>query len=202
MKVYLYYIAPNRSLRRFRPKRNWLSETWPQVSVASLALACFATAQTLEGSGFIASFVGGLVFGGVAKAYKEDLLKVSEATGDTLSLITWVAFGAISIGSAIDQLTWQIVLYAILSLTLVRIAPVFLCLSGTVLDAGSKLFVGWFGPRGLASIVFAVIVLNEKLPGSETLAITAVCTIFLSVLAHGLTATPWARLYGQRMQSS
>ena len=189
-------------LVKFCSKRNWFSGTWPQVTVAGLALACFSTSQALGGSGFIASFVGGLVFGGIAKAYKEDLLRASETTGDTLSLITWVAFGSVIVGSTIGHLTWQIVLYAILSLTLVRILPVFLCVSGMALDAWTKLFVGWFGPRGLASIVFAVIVLDAKLAAGETLTATVVCTIVLSILAHGLTANPLAKLYGQQMQKS
>ena len=189
-------------LGKFFSNRNWLSETWLQVSVVALAIACFATAQSLGGSGFIASFVGGLVFGGTVTSYKEDLLQGSEATGDTMSLITWVVFGSAVVSLAIGQLTWQIVFYAILSLTLVRIVPVFLCLSGVPLDVESKLFVGWFGPRGLASIVFAVIVLDANLPNSEMLAITVVCTVILSVLAHGLTANPWARRYGQRMQQT
>ncbi len=190
-------------LGNFAIQRNWFSETWPQVSVQVLAIACFATAQSLGGSGFIASFVGGLVFGSAAdKTYKEGLLRISEATGDTVSLITWVAFGSAIVGLTISQLTWPILLYAILSLTLVRIVPVFLCLSGTALDVESKLFVGWFGPRGLASIVFAVIVLDENLPASNTMATTVACTVILSVLAHGLTAKPWARQYGQRMQRS
>ena len=189
-------------LGKFAIQRNWLSETWRQVSVPALALACFATAQSLGGSGFIASFVGGLFFGSAAKTYKEELLRVSEATGDTVSLITWVAFGSAVVGLAIGQLTWQIILYAILSLTVVRIVPVFLCLSGMALDVGSKLFVGWFGPRGLASIVFTVIVLDENLSASKTLAITVACTVILSILSHGLTANPLARLYGQLMQRS
>ena len=189
-------------LRKFFSNRNWLSETWLQVSVVALAIACFATAQSLGGSGFIASFVGGLVFGSAAKTDKEDLLRASEATGDTMSLITWVAFGSAVVGLAIGQATWQTILYAILSLTLVRIIPVFLSLSGMALNLESQLFVGWFGPRGLASIVFAVIVLNENLPGSNTLAITVAWTVILSVLAHGLTANPLARIYGQLMQRS
>lgn len=189
-------------LGKFCSNRNWLSETWLPVSVPALAIACFASAQSLGGSGFIASFVGGLIFGSVAKSYKEDLLGAAEVTGNAVSVITWVAFGSTIVGLAIGQLTWQIVLYAILSLTLVRMVPVFLCLSGIPVDVESKLFVGWFGPRGLASIVFAAIVLNENLPGKETLAITVACTVILSVVAHGLTANPWAKGYGQRMQRS
>ena len=189
-------------LGKFAIKGNWISETWRQVSVPSLAIACFATAQSLGGSGFIASFVGGLVFGVLAKRHKEDLLRISEATGDTISLVTWVAFGSAVVGLTISKLTWPILLYAILSLTLIRIVPIVLCLSGIGLDLESKLFVGWFGPRGLASIVFAVIVLGEKLPNSETLVITVTCTVLLSILAHGLTANPWVKRYSQRLQRS
>ncbi len=189
-------------LGKFAIEQNWLSETWRQVSVPALAIACFATAQSLGGSGFIASFVGGLIFGRAAKTYKEELLRISEGTGDTMSLITWVTFGSAVVGLTIGKLTWPIILYAFLSLTLVRIVPVVLCLSGIALDLEGKLFAGWFGPRGLASIVFAVIVLGEKLPSSKTMFITVACTVILSVLAHGLTANPWAKRYGQRSRQS
>ena len=191
-------------LAKFCFHHNWLSETWKEASVVALAVACFATAQTLGGSGFIASFIGGMFFGNAikTKSYKEEILLGSEATCDTLSLLTWVAFGSVVVSFAIGQLTWGIILYAILSLTLVRIVPVFLSLSGMPLDLESKLFVGWFGPRGLASIVFAVIVLDENLPGSNMLATTVACTVVLSVLAHGITANPWAKRYGQRIQEN
>ena len=189
-------------LGRFCLERNWISPTWKDVSVVTLAIACFATAQSLGGSGFIASFVGGLVFGGTTRTEKEELLQGSEATGDTVSLITWVVFGSAVVSLAIGQITWSILLYAILSLTVIRILPVLFSLTGVSLDLESKLFVGWFGPRGLASIVFAVIVLDANLPNSEMLAITASCTVVLSVLAHGLTANPWAGRYGKRMQQN
>ncbi len=189
-------------LGRFCLERNWISPTWKDISVVTLAIACFATAQSLGGSGFIASFVGGLVFGGTTRTEKEELLQGSEATGDTVSLITWVVFGSAVVSLAIGQITWSILLYAILSLTVIRILPVLFSLTGVSLDLESKLFVGWFGPRGLASIVFAVIVLDANLPNSEMLAITASCTVVLSVLAHGLTANPWAGRYSQKKQQN
>lgn len=194
------FISPQ--LGKICLERNWISETWRQASVLAVATACFATAQSLGGSGFIASFVGGLFFGSAfkPKSYKEELLLGSEATCDTLSLITWVVFGSDVVSLALGQITWQIILYAILSLTLVRIVPVFLSLSGMPLDLETKLFVGWFGPRGLASIVFAVIVLDAELPSSSMLAATVACTVVLSALVHGLTANPWAKSYGQRME--
>jgi NhaP-type Na+/H+ or K+/H+ antiporter len=171
--------------------------------VPALAVACFAVAQWIGGSGFIACFVGGMLFGKiVAKHHKHTLLLAAEGTGDTLALITWVVFGAAVVGRSIDSLTWQVVLYAVLSLTVVRMVPVFLVLTGMKMRADEKLFMGWFGPRGLASIVFAVIVLKEHLPGGGTISMTVVCTIVLSIVAHGLSANPLVAALGARIRGS
>jgi NhaP-type Na+/H+ or K+/H+ antiporter len=172
--------------------RGWITDSWRQLIVVSLAVACFASAQSLGGSGFIAAFVGGLLFGGLAKhsEYKHPLLLAAEGTADTFALITWVVFGAIAVGYRFTDLSWQVVLYAVLSLTLIRMLPVFLSLLGMRLSIHEKLFIGWFGPRGLASIVFGVIVLHEHLPGGDTIIITVISTIVLSVVAHGLSANP------------
>lgn len=182
--------------------RGWITESWRQLPVIVLAVSCFAVAQVLGGSGFIAAFTGGLLFGAIAKEHKPKLLLAAEGTGDTLALLTWVVFGAAVIGHSIDQISWQVVLYSLLSLTLVRMLPVFLVLAGMNLRTDEKLFMGWFGPRGLASIVFAVIVLNEHLPGGETIALTAVCTIVLSVVLHGLSANPLVAALGARVTQS
>lgn len=182
--------------------RGWVTETWRQLPVPALAVACFAVAQWLGGSGFIAAFAGGLLFGGIQKRHKRELLLAAEGTGDTLALITWVVFGAAVVGQAVGSFSWEVVLYALLSLTLVRMLPVFLVLAGMNLQTSKKLFMGWFGPRGLASIVFAVIVLNEHLPGGGTIAMTAVCTIVLSVVAHGLSANPLVAALAARIKRS
>jgi NhaP-type Na+/H+ or K+/H+ antiporter len=190
-----------RMLRRCAD-RGWVTETWRQLPVPALAVTCFAVAQWLGGSGFIACFVGGMLFGGLEKQHKSRLLLAAEGTGDTLSLITWVVFGAVVIGQSIGSFSWQVVLYAFLSLTIVRMLPVFLVLAGMNLRSDEKLFMGWFGPRGLASIVFAVIVLGEHLPGGDTISMTVVCTVLLSVIGHGLSANPLVALLAARLKSS
>jgi len=185
-------------LLKFAKGQQWLTHTWIQIPVVALALGCFAVAQFLGGSGFIAAFSGGLLFGVLAKEHREEFLLAAEGTGDTLALITWVIFGSAVVGKAVGYFSWLDLLYAVLSLTIIRILPVFLVLSGTGMSTEGKLFVGWFGPRGLASIVFGVIVLNASLPNSGPIAVTVVCTIMLSILVHGVTANPWARAYGER----
>lgn len=174
-------------------KHDWLSETWMQITVFALAVASFAGAQSMGGSGFIAAFSGGLLFGKITKQHKKYLLRATEGTGDAFSLLTWAVFGSAIIGKAIEYLSWPIVLYSVLSLTLVRMLPVFISLAGTGERVKTKLFLGWFGPRGLASIVFALIVLNENLEGGKMLGAVVVCTVCLSIIAHGVTAIPMSK---------
>jgi NhaP-type Na+/H+ or K+/H+ antiporter len=186
-------------LLRYCAEREWITETWRQLPVSALAIACFAVAQSIGGSGFIAAFVGGILFGALAKKQKHKLLVATESNSDTLALITWVFFGATVIGHLSEYINWMAFLYALLSLTVIRMLPVFLSLAGLGMDAKSKLFIGWFGPRGLASIVFGIIVLNEALPGGETLTLVVVYTVVLSVIAHGLTANPLAGALGKAL---
>jgi NhaP-type Na+/H+ or K+/H+ antiporter len=185
-------------LLKFAKGKGWLTHTWIQLPVVALALGCFGVAQFLGGSGFIAAFSGGLLFGALAKQHREEFLLAAEGTGDTLALITWVIFGSAVVGQALGYFSWLDLVYAVLSLTLIRMLPVFLSLSGMGVSTEGKLFMGWFGPRGLASIVFGVIVVNAKLPNSGSIAMTVVCTIILSILAHGITANPWAKAFGER----
>lgn len=182
-------------LQRYSGKHQWQTPIWSQLTLPGLAILCFATAQTLGGSGFIAAFVGGLLASLLFTEQKHQMLKASEEFASLLSVITWVVFGALVIPWAWSSLTLNIWLYSVLSLTVIRILPVLICLVGTRFDFETRLFIGWFGPRGLASIVFAVMILAYPLQASRNLVATAVCTVLLSVLLHGLSANPWvARL--------
>ena len=180
-------------------QRNWMTASWSQLPVVTMALSCFSVAQWLGGSGFIASFIGGLLFGFIAKKHKHKLLLAAEGTGDTLALITWVVFGALVVGQSVESFSWYIILYSVLSLTVIRMVPVFIAFTGQKLRTDEKLFMGWFGPRGLASIVFALIVIQEQLPGGKTLAMTVACTVILSIVAHGLTANKFIALLVARI---
>jgi NhaP-type Na+/H+ or K+/H+ antiporter len=183
---------------RFAEGRGWISEHWVEIPIVALAAACFAAAQALGGSGFIACFVGGLLLSGLGARHKQELLRGAEHMGEALALLTWVIFGGIVVARMIDRITWSALLYAILSLTVIRMLPVFLCLIGTKTSVADKLFIGWFGPRGLATIVFAVLVLDEKLPGNDTVMLAAGWTVLLSVIAHGVTANPLVRRMATR----
>jgi NhaP-type Na+/H+ or K+/H+ antiporter len=117
-----------------------------------------------------------------------------------VSLLVWLAFGAVELVPALESLTWQIVLYAILSLTVVRMVPVLAALTGARLDWATNFLVAWFGPRGLASVVFALLALEELgRPAAGRAVAVITVTVVLSIVAHGATAEPLARRYANRL---
>jgi len=183
---------------RFAAAKGWISEHWEEIPIVALAAACFAAAQAIGGSGFIACFVGGLLLSGVRPAHKAELLRGAVSTGEALALLTLVAFGGGALAQIIPRLTWAALAYAVLSMTLIRMLPVVLCLAGTGMRLADKLFVAWFGPRGLATIVFGVIVVNEKLPGNDTIIAVAGGTVLLSVIGHGISANPLVKAIARR----
>lgn len=186
-------------MQRYSGKHHWQTPMWSQLTLPGLAVLCFATAQTLGGSGFIAAFVGGLLASYLFAEQKHDLLKASEEFASLLSIITWVVFGALVIPSVWSSFTVDVWLYALLSLTVIRIVPVLVSLTGTGFDFETRLFIGWFGPRGLASIVFAIMILDYPLQTGRTLVAVAACTVLLSVLLHGLSANPWVSRLANRI---
>jgi NhaP-type Na+/H+ or K+/H+ antiporter len=196
--VGLSFAAIGAAIIRWSWKQGWLTKIWLQMTVVALAIASFAVAQELHGSGYIAAFVGGMLFGFLAKEQTHDLVLAAEGTAESLAMVTWLLFGAAIVGQNMHLMTWEVVIYALLSLTLIRVLPIFVSLSGTGESVSSRLFLGWFGPRGLASIVFAIIVMEAELPGSRFLAIVVVATVFASLVAHGVTANPLAAWIGKK----
>jgi len=179
-----------------------VDELWLQVVPLAGAVLAYSLADGLGGSGFIAAFVAGMVFGGLRRRHGGEVGYLIEELGGVLNATTFVVFGAVMLGPALGATTWQIVLYAVLSLTLVRMVPVGISLLGTGARRPTVGFLGWFGPRGLASIVFAVILIEEGgLPHQGLIVTTVVITISLSVLAHGLTAAPLADRYATWFES-
>jgi NhaP-type Na+/H+ or K+/H+ antiporter len=181
----------------FAGGRRFVDATWLQVVPLAGALLGYGLAEAIGGSGFIAAFVGGMVFGGLRRRRGGDVSHLMEQSGAVLAAITFVVFGAILLGPALGDLTWQIALYAVLSLTIVRMVPVAIAMLGTSARRPTVAFLGWFGPRGAASIVFALLLLEEDnaLPNQGVILATVFVTVGLSVLAHGATAAPLATRY-------
>jgi NhaP-type Na+/H+ or K+/H+ antiporter len=179
-------------------RRGLIAAQWRQVIPAAGAVLAYGIANALGGSGFIAAFVAGMTFRLVLGKDPKDINDLTEQVGNVLNGVTFVLFGAILLGPALGELSWELALYAVLSLTVVRMLPVVIAMLGTRARAPTLGFLGWFGPRGLASIVFAVIVVEEsQLPHEHLIVIAIYLTVGLSVLAHGLTAAPLAGRYAR-----
>jgi sodium/hydrogen antiporter len=185
-------------LLRWARRRGWVAEEFAGISVLALALAAYAAAVTLEGNGFVAAFCGGLAFGATAGRRGPAELAFTEQTGSLVSLLVWLGFGAIAAPVVVDHTDWTTVGYAVLSLTVVRMVPVALALAGSGLDRDAVLFMGWFGPRGLASLLFALLTLEELGAAAEPAVAVIAVTVVLSVVAHGASAGPLAARYGRR----
>ncbi len=176
--------------------RRLVDPIWLQVVPVAGAALAYGLAVWMGGSGFIAAFVGGAVFGGLRGEVGGDVAFFLEESGGLLGAVTFILFGAVMLVPVLDDLSGAVVLYALLSLTLVRMVPVALAMLGSGARRPTVAFLGWFGPRGLASIVFAVILVEEaNLAHESVLLNTIFLTVALSVLLHGLTATPLAARY-------
>jgi len=182
-------------LLRLARGRRWTTSTSVAILVPILAFVSYFVALELDANGFVAAFVGGLVFGSTQRDAGE-IGEFGEELGELFGLLVWLIVGAVAV-NVLDDITWGMFGLALLALTVLRMIPVALALMGIGLSRTTVLFVGWFGPRGLASIVFGIIAI-DALPATEGQPVIALImlTVMLSVLLHGVTARPLARRYG------
>ena len=193
-------------LFRADQQRDSISEVSEQLGIVSLALLAYLGSVAIGGNGFIAAFVGGLTFGASTQGSLRRPTEFTETLGLFSSFFVWTVFGAIFVGPVLTtRLDATAITYAVLSLTIVRMVPVAISLVGTRLRFDTVALMGWFGPRGLASVVFtlvAVEAIHESDAAFDAIVEVATWTILFSVMAHGLTAGPISRAYGRRIQGA
>ncbi len=183
-------------------RAKWISHAFQDLSALGLSLLAFALAELIGGNGFIAAFAAGLTLGNTSRTICTCVYEFAEAEGQLLTLLIFMVFGAVMAPLVFEHLTWRVALYALVSLTVVRMAPVALSLLGAQLQPDTVLFLGWFGPRGIATILFSLLMLERSsLPGQETILVVAMTTVLLSIFAHGLTAYPGAKWYAARAEA-
>jgi NhaP-type Na+/H+ or K+/H+ antiporter len=180
----------------------WMNSTFQQLSLVTLALISYELAAGAGGSGFIAAFTAGLCAGVILKHSGEKLIEFAEYEGQLLNLAMFFLLGVFT-AQTLSYISLPIILYVVLSLTVVRMLPVAISLIGTRLKTPTVLFMGWFGPRGLASIVMAVVFIEETtdLPGKPVILMAVLATVFISVFAHGMSAMPWISRYQKQVQA-
>ncbi len=178
--------------------RDWVNVTSQGILFLATAFVAFLCAELIGGNGFIAAFVAGAVFG---NTYRHDIHFISEfmeGQGQLLTMAAFFVFGAVLLPAGIAHMSIQALIVAMLFLTVVRMVPIWLSLAGSGLGNREKLFLGWFGPRGLASMLFALIVVDEfDIPQEEELLACVVMTVFISIVLHGISSTPLAKKIGR-----
>ncbi|WP_020524711.1 cation:proton antiporter [Catelliglobosispora koreensis] len=193
------------TLMAYARARQWMSTVSEQIAILALALLAYAGAVAIGGNGFVAAFVGGLLFGAATKRRLTERVEFTETVGLSGSFLVWAIFGAFFVGELLmRELSVRPLIYALLSLTVIRMLPVAIALLGVRLRSATVAFMGWFGPRGLASVVFTLLALEEFThdPGGNLLVQATTWTILLSVLLHGITASPLAAAYGKSVINS
>lgn len=170
-------------------QKQLMSAQVSSFSLVFIAVLVFGTAQFLHGSGFFAAFIAGLIFDWRYKhETKHTWLKDIEEIGDTLSLIVWFLVGLAFTYLFKLGFSWQVIAYALLSLTIVRIVPVFISLVFSTQNVKEKGLLAWFGPRGLASVVFVMLAVEHKVPNADLVLQVSLTTILVSVVLHGVTS--------------
>ncbi|GGM57558.1 sodium:proton antiporter [Longimycelium tulufanense] len=186
-------------LLRWFDAKGWVTPTYRRLAVFALAALVYVGSELASGNGFVAAFVAGLSFGTVARDHCPHVHEFAEREGELLAMLTFTLFGAVIAGSRLADLDWSIVVYAVLSLAVVRVLAVAVSLIGSGVRAETTLFLGWFGPRGLASILFALLVVEQAgIARSSEIMLIASVTVLLSIYVHGATAAPWSRGFGAR----
>ena len=181
--------------------RGFLTLEFCNIYLLSLAFIAYLAADLVGGNGFIAAFSAGVATGNTLKKVNEEIYEFAESEGQLLNLIIFFVFGVALLPQVWGQVSWNIIGYALLSLTVVRVIPVFLSLAGKHMRWETSLFLGWFGPRGLASILFVLLVLEHAQIVQETLVFnTVIVTVAMSVVLHGLTALPGVSAYAAALQ--
>lgn len=179
---------------------NWMDENYKNLVPVALAILSYYLAEYVGGNGFIAAFFAGLFVGNYSEDLRQHVEDFAESEGDLLILICFLIFGIAFIPPTIDYWSLDVLLYSLLSLTLLRMIPVAISLIGTKFDLSTMLFIGWFGPRGIASVLYVLIVVHEigSIKGHETVYAVISLTVLLSIILHGISAQPFARLYARK----
>lgn len=187
----------------FASRSGWVDGVYRQLATLAIGAGAFGAAELAGGNGFVAAFVAGLGFGAAAREQCQGAYDFAEDEGHLLAMLTFLFFGVAMAGPLLDAVDWRIALYAALSLTVVRMVPVAAALVGTALNVRTVAYIGWFGPRGIASILFVLLAVEETtLPGASHILAVVTATVLISVVAHGATSWNLSERYGEWFEAN
>jgi NhaP-type Na+/H+ or K+/H+ antiporter len=177
----------------------WMSDTWAQLATLALALVCFEAGERLHGSGFVAAFAGGLAYSMMVRRSNRDMpTQVSDAAGQLLELMVFAMFGGYALFIGWRDAGWRVIVFSVLALIVVRLVAVSVALVGSDLPARSRLFIGWFGPRGIGTLVLGLLMVGRgEIQQSDMITQAVVVTVTVSLLLHSLTTPLGIRLWSE-----
>ena len=179
-------------------KRGWMNPTFQRLTSIALAILVYAIAEALGGNGFIASFFGGLLLGTRTQNVREQIQEFGDTEGQQLMLFVFLIFGLVLVPFAVNYWDMKALFYALLSLTVIRMVPVAISLIGAKMDWGTIGFIGWFGPRGIASVLYLLMVVGTLgVKGHEQMLSVIILTVLISIFVHGISAVPLSKMYGR-----
>lgn len=182
-------------------RRGWMQERWQQIMVVIVPIMALVVADELGGSGFIATFVAGLVFGRLIQDMDESVADFADDSGTLLTMFAFALFGGVFLAESLDAFSAATIVYAVLSLTVVRMLAVAIAMMRTKIGGRTTLFMGWFGPRGLASIIFGALVVEDVgLTAGAPVVAAMIVTVTLSIFLHGATAYRGSEAYADWYQ--
>jgi NhaP-type Na+/H+ or K+/H+ antiporter len=178
-------------------RRGWMSDTWAQLATLALALVCFQVGERLHGSGFVAAFAGGLAYSMMVRRLNRDIpTQVSDAAGQLLELMVFAMFGGYALFIGWRDAGWRVIVFSVLALIVVRLVAVSVALVGSDLPARSRLFIGWFGPRGIGTLVLGLLMVGRgEIQQSAMITQAVVVTVTVSLVLHSLTTPLGIRLW-------
>jgi len=188
-------------LFRAAVKSRFMEEGWRRIAVLVISVGCFISAAALGGSGFIGAFVGGILFGLASEARSSSDNTLTGYLGTFMDAVSFLLVGAMLLPLAISTAGWREAAYAIVSLVVLRLGSVVVAMVRSGAKWPTVAFVGWFGPRGLATVVFTILLIDEVIPNGDTIAAVAVLCVVFSAFAHGVSAPPLVSAYSRWWQS-
>lgn len=176
-------------LMKVSHRKGWIGRTWRQILVVALALLAYSAADSFSGSGFIAAFTAGITFGHFIERDYPKVGDFGEDLAEAMTMIAFMIFGGILLEPSLSQIGSREILFALLALTVIRMVPVAISMIGSKLELRTVGYLGWFGPRGLASIIFGALVVEQAVvPYTDTIVLVMMTTVGLSIILHGATA--------------
>ncbi len=187
-------------LSQFTLNKEWIEHQYLNLIPIALAIFSFYFAEHFHGNGYIAAFFAGLFLGNTSKTLRKNVEEFAESEGELLIMISFLVFGLVFVPFMLPYLTLKVWIFAILSLTILRILPIVIGFGFFKLDIPTRLFIGWFGPRGIASILYILVAVHQlgDIKGHEEIFSVASLTVLLSIILHGLSAKPLALWYSKR----